>query len=256
MYGLTDKLAVVTGAGVGIGKSIALRLAQEGANVVVLDIDATTAEQTAREIRDLGRQSQGLQVDVSDFAQVDNAVRTSLRAFGTIDILVNNAGISPMGLLVDTTVETFDKVMRVNLHGVFNGCKAVGPHMMERKTGKIINIASWFGKVGKHSFSAYCASKFGVIGLTQSLAMEMASHGVNVNAVCPGTIVETAMREETDREAVRLGRLTAKQREAQIPLGRVGLPADIAKAVAFLASHESDYMTGQALNVTGGLIMH
>ncbi|WP_447778137.1 SDR family NAD(P)-dependent oxidoreductase [Variovorax boronicumulans] len=256
MYGLKDKLAVVTGAGIGIGKSIALRLAEEGANVMVLDVDAATAEQAAKEIRDLGRKCQGMQVDVSDFTQVDTAIRATLRSFDKIDILVNNAGISPMGLLVDTTVETFDRVMRVNLNGVFNGCKSVGTHMMENKAGKIINIASWFGKVGKHSFSAYCASKFGVIGLTQSLAMEMASHGVNVNAVCPGTIVETAMREETDREAIRLGRLTAKQRESQIPLGRVGLPADIAKVVAFLASSESDYMTGQALNVTGGLIMH
>jgi NAD(P)-dependent dehydrogenase (short-subunit alcohol dehydrogenase family) len=128
--------------------------------------------------------------------------------------------------------------------------------MTARGSGKIINISSWFGKIGQHSFGAYCASKFAVIGLTQSMAKEMAEHGVNVNAVCPGTIVDTGMREEADREAIRLGRRTAKEREANIPLGRVGVPEDISRVVAFLASEESDYMTGQAINVTGGLLMH
>lgn len=256
MYQLENKTAVITGAGVGIGKGIALRLASEGANVVVLDRDEETARATADEVRRMGRRGEALCVDVGDFEQVRHAIKHSIEVFGAVDVLVNNAGISPMGLLVDTSLDTFDRVMRVNVNGVFHGCKAVGPHMMERRSGKIVNIASWFGKVGKHSFGAYCASKFGVIGLTQSLAMEMAEYGVNVNAVCPGTIVETAMREETDREAIRLGRLTAKQREGQIPIGRVGLPSDIANVVAFLASAESDYMTGQSINVTGGLLMH
>jgi NAD(P)-dependent dehydrogenase (short-subunit alcohol dehydrogenase family) len=187
---------------------------------------------------------------------VKGAVDDCVRRFGAIDIVVNNAGISPMATIAETSPEEFRNVFRVNVDGVFHGCKSVAPHMTARGSGKIINISSWFGKIGQHSFGAYCASKFAVIGLTQSMAKEMAEHGVNVNAVCPGTIVDTGMREEADREAIRLGRRTAKEREANIPLGRVGVPEDISRVVAFLASEESDYMTGQAINVTGGLLMH
>jgi NAD(P)-dependent dehydrogenase (short-subunit alcohol dehydrogenase family) len=127
--------------------------------------------------------------------------------------------------------------------------------MMERRWGKIVNTASWFGKTGHAGYSAYCASKFAVIGLTQSLAREVAPHRINVNAVCPGTIVETGMREEADKESVRQGLATAKQREGNIPWGRVGLPDDIARVAVFLASNEAEYMTGQAINVSGGLWM-
>lgn len=253
---LQGKTAVITGAGIGIGRGIALELAAHGANILAVDWNQDTAEETARLVAELGRRCEVVQADVANFEQVSAAITKGIHVFGAIDILVNNAGISPMGTLVETDLETFDRVMRVNVNGVFHGCKAVGPHMMERRSGKIINIASWFGKIGRLSYGAYSASKFAVIGLTQTLAMEMAAHKVNVNSVCPGTIVETAMREETDREAVRLGRLTAKERESQIPLGRVGLPKDVAKVVLFLATEGSDYMTGQSLNVTGGLWLH
>ena len=256
MYRLNGRIAFVTGAAIGIGRAIATRLAQDGADLMLFDINETEAEQTARMVRAAGRRCVVIRGDVGDYTQVKTAVDSCVQALGSIDIMVNNAGISPMGTIADTSLEDFRNVFRVNVDGVFHGCKAVAPHMMARKAGKIINIASWFGKIGKHSYGPYCASKFAVIGLTQSMAMEMAAHGVNVNAVCPGTIVNTGMREEADREAVRLGRLTAKQRESGIPLGRVGIPQDISRVVAFLASDEAEYMTGQSINVTGGLLMH
>lgn len=253
---LDGRTAFVTGAAIGIGRAIATRLAQEGADLMLFDINQAEAEETAHLVRAAGRRCVVIQGDVGDYVQVKIAVDSCVQVLGSIDIMVNNAGISPMGTIADTSLEDFRNVFRVNVDGVFHGCKAVAPHMMERKSGKIINISSWFGKVGKHSYGPYCASKFAVIGLTQSMAMEMAAHGVNVNAVCPGTIVNTGMREQADREAVRLGRLTARQRESGIPLGRVGLPQDISRVVAFLASEDADYMTGQSINVTGGLLMH
>ena len=256
MYRLDGKTALVTGAALGIGRAIAVRLAQEGADLMLFDINAAQAERTARMVLAAGRRCEVVRGDVGDYAQVKAAVDDCVRRFGAIDIVVNNAGISPMATIADISPEEFRNVFRVNVDGVFHGCKSVAPHMTARGSGKIINISSWFGKIGQHSFGAYCASKFAVIGLTQSMAKEMAEHGVNVNAVCPGTIVDTGMREEADREAIRLGRRTAKEREANIPLGRVGVPEDISRVVAFLASEESDYMTGQAINVTGGLLMH
>jgi len=171
-------------------------------------------------------------------------------------VLANNAGIISVGLLEDITVEEWRNVFRVNVEGVFHCCKAVVPHLKARGAGRIINTASWFGKIGKPHYAAYCASKFAVIGLTQSLAMELAPLGINVNAVCPGTIVDTGMRTVADRRSAEQGIPTAKEREAAIPLGRVGLPDDIARIVAFLASDEACYITGQAINVTGGLWMH
>jgi meso-butanediol dehydrogenase / (S,S)-butanediol dehydrogenase / diacetyl reductase len=256
MYRLDGKTALVTGAALGIGRAIAVRLAREGADLMLFDINEAQAERTARMVRAAGRRCEVVRGDVGDYAQVKGAVDDCVRRFGAIDIVVNNAGISPMATIAETSPEEFRNVFRVNVDGVFHGCKSVAPHMTARGSGKIINISSWFGKIGQHSFGAYCASKFAVIGLTQSMAKEMAEHGVNVNAVCPGTIVDTGMREEADREAIRLGRRTAKEREANIPLGRVGVPEDISRVVAFLASEESDYMTGQAINVTGGLLMH
>ena len=256
MYRLDGKTALVTGAALGIGRAIAVRLAQEGADLMLFDINEAQAERTARMVLAAGRRCEVVRGDVGDYAQVKAAVDDCVRRFGAIDIVVNNAGISPMATIAETSPEEFRNVFRVNVDGVFHGCKSVAPYMKSRRSGKIINISSWFGKIGQHSFGAYCASKFAVIGLTQSMAKEMAEHGVNVNAVCPGPIVDTGMREEADREAIRLGRRTAKEREANIPLGRVGVPEDISRVVAFLASEESGYMTGQAINVTGGLLMH
>jgi NAD(P)-dependent dehydrogenase (short-subunit alcohol dehydrogenase family) len=256
VYALEQKIAVVTGAATGIGRGIATRLAKEGANVAILDVNVAEAEKTARMVQEAGRRAEVYTADVGNFEAVEKALAAVVASFGRIDILVNNAGIIRLGTVVDTPVKDWREVFRINVDGVFHCCKAALPGMIARKSGKIINTASWFGKVGKPEYGAYCASKFAVIGLTQTLALEVAPHGINVNAVCPGTIVETNMRIEADKESVRRGLATAKEREKNIPLGRVGLPDDIARIVAFLASDEAAYMTGQAINVTGGLWMH
>ena len=220
-----------------------------------MDINEAEAAKTAAIVREAGRRAEVLRGDVGDYAQVEAAIGGFIKAFVVIDIAVNNAGIIRIGTIAETSLEDFQDVFRVNVYGVFHCCKAVVPHMMQRGAGKIINTASWLGKIGKPSNGTYAASKFAVIGLTQSLAAEVAKYRINVNAVCPGVIVETGMRGEVDRAAIKHGLPTTKQRESLIPLGRVGLPDDVARAVTFLASNQADYMTGQAINVTGGLWM-
>jgi NAD(P)-dependent dehydrogenase (short-subunit alcohol dehydrogenase family) len=256
MYNLNGKVALVTGAATGIGRAIATRLAQEGADLAIMDVNESEAAKTAALVREAGRRAEVLRGDVGDYAQVKAAIGGFLKLFGAIDIAVNNAGIVRLGTIAEASPEDFREVFRVNVDGVFHCCKVVVPHMVQRGGGKIINTASWLGKVGKPNFGLYSASKFAVIGLTQTLAMELAQHRINVNAVCPGVIGETGMRDAVERESVKQGLPTAKQRESTIPFGRVGLPDDVARAVAFLASDQADYMTGQAINVTGGLWMH
>ncbi len=248
--------ALVTGASAGIGRSIATSLAADGMNVVIFDVNVQGAHETAELIRNAGGQCEIVIGDVGDYEQIKGGIEKCISVYGGIDVLVNNAGAVEMNTIANTTLEQFERVFRINVDGVFYSCKAAAPHMMAQESGKIVNIASWFGKVGKPGYGAYSASKAAVIGLTQSLAMELAAYKVNVNAVCPGTIVETAMRDEADREASRLGLKTSRERADQIPIGRVGVPSDIAKVVAFLASTNADYMTGQSINVTGGLLMH
>ncbi len=256
MYGLQGRSVLLTGGATGIGRHIAVRLAKEGCDVGIVDINAAEAEQTADLVSKAGRRAVVHKADVGDFDQVTAAVESIRKAFGHIDVLANNAGVIALGKLEDTPVEEWRRVFNINVEGVFYFCKAVVPHMRARKAGKIVNTASWFGKIGKSHYSAYCASKFAIIGLTQSLAMELAPLRINVNAVCPGTIVDTPLRSEADRRSREEGVPTAMEREAQIPLGRVGLPEDVARTVAFLVSDEAAYMTGQAINVTGGLWMH
>ena len=256
MYKLDGKTAFITGAASGIGRAIAVKLAKDGCDVAVADIDRAGAEETAALVVGEGRRATALTADVSDFKQVTAAVGEAIATLGKIDLLYNNAGIVRIGTIAETSLEDWQTVFRINVDGVFHGCKAVVPHMLERGTGRIINTASWYGKIGKAGYGAYCASKSAVIGLTQTLAMELAPHRINVNAVCPGTIVETRMRDEADKRASEQGLPTAKQRESGIPFGRVGLPDDVARVAVFLASDEAGYMTGQALNVTGGLWMH
>ena len=255
MYELNGRSVLLTGGATGIGRRIATRLAEEGCDIGIADINVAEAERTAAMVRKTGRKCLVIETDVGRFDQASRAVQSFLGEFGKIDVLANNAGVISLGRIEDILVEEWRRIFNINVEGVFNFCKAVVPHMRERKAGKIVNTASWFGKTGKPHYGAYCASKFAVIGLTQSLAMELAPLRINVNAVCPGTIVETAMRDEADRRSIEEGVLTAKQREAQIPIGRVGLPEDIARVVAFLASDEAVYMTGQAINVTGGVYM-
>lgn len=255
MYGLEGQVAIITGAASGIGRGIARRLAAEGCDIAVFDIDAKGAAATRVEITAMGRRCSAYTVDVCRLDEAASAVAAAEVELGPIDILVNNAGVLRMGAVATLSEADWDQSFAINVGGVFRCSKAVLPSMIRRRKGRIINTASWFGKIGKPHFAAYCASKFAVIGLTQSLAMEAAAHGIRVNAVCPGTIVDTAMRAEADAGAMRLGQPTAAERESTIPLGRVGRPDDIARVVAFLASAESAYMTGQAINVTGGLWM-
>lgn len=256
MYGLNGKTALITGAGSGIGRAIALRLAQEGCTIAVLDVDEQGAEETAALVRGQGAKSMVVRCDVSVGADVQRGVGEILHAFEEIDILVNNAGIIRVGPLLEMPPADWNLVFRINVDGVFNCCQAVAPRMVARRQGRIINIASWFGKVGRPNYGAYSASKFAVIGVTQSLAQELAPSNVTVNAICPGTVMNTGIRAYADERSRRYGLPTAKDREANIPLGRLSQPDDPARIVAFLASEEAAYMTGQAINITGGLWMH
>jgi len=260
MQHLLDKIALVTGASKGIGRAIAIAFAKEGANVVVNYFKSEDdANDVVKEINAMGRTAVPVRADVSKIDEVKAMVKRTIDQFGRIDILVNNAGVSTMGLLVDLTEQEWDYNMDVNAKGVFLCCQAVARHMMDRRYGKIINISSAAGKTGARFLSHYCASKFAVIGLTQSLALELASYGINVNAVCPG-YVETDMQS---RELVWEAKLRGISSEevkrgylGSVPLGRLGKSEDVAKVVVFLASAQSDYMTGQAINVTGGIETH
>ena len=247
MISLSNKTALVTGGGRGIGKTIALRLAEAGADVAVCDIDAEAAAATAREIEALGRKSCSVKANVASSADVAVLVETVLAAFSKIDILVNNAGITRDGLLIRMKEEDWDLVLDVNLKSAFLCSKEVARSMMKARTGKIINIASVVGIMGNAGQANYSASKAGLIGFTKTLAREFASRNIMVNAVAPG-FIQTAM---TDK-------LTPAEKEkmaAGIPLASLGQPADVANAVLFLASPLSDYITGSVLAVDGGLAM-
>ena len=281
MYDLDGKTAIVTGAAGyhGIGRAIATRLALEGADVVVTDIqrnlDSSRAQDqlpgwkglpsVVEEIESIGRQSLGLYSDVSDSGQVADMLREVLLRFGKVEILVNNAGSRPgkdRVPVVELEEEAFDEVLRVNLRGTYLCSRAVAQHMIARGGGgKIINMSSSSGKTGRARFAAYCASKFAVIGFTQAMAQEMARYKVNVNAICPGMVdtervdfMAAALAPEGVSAAEYRAEMIQKQ-TANIPLGRVARGSDIARAAAFLASAESDFMTGLSISVTGGTDM-
>ena len=257
MYGLDGKVALITGAASGIGRGVALRYADEGCDVGILDANAEGAEETARLIRDRGRRAAVAQANVAEREEVDRAVAALTADLGPVDILVNNAGILRIGNLLDIAAADWHDSFRVNVDGVYHCCQAVLPEMVRRgRGGRVINMASWLGKTGMRQYGAYCATKFAVIALTQTLALELAEHGITVNALCPGLIVETGMRDAAEAVHRRLGLPSADSRVATIPLGRHGRPEDVARLAAFLASDEASYMTGQAINVTGGLWRH
>ncbi|RKU12147.1 short-chain dehydrogenase [Candidatus Poribacteria bacterium] len=282
MYNLNGKVALVTGAGGehGIGRAIATRLAKEGADVIVNDVisdpyaydsnDWEGVPSVVREIEGLGRQAVAILADVSDTDQVDALMSESIERFGHIDIFVSNAGSRPgpdRVPVVELEEQAWDTVHGVNLKGTFLCCRAVARHMISRgRGGKIITMSSMLGKQGSGRCAAYAASKFGVIGFTQALAQELAPHHINVNAICPGIIdtervsyIAAALSSEdiTGEEWRTSGRHAEamRQRNSDVPLGRVGVGEDVANTAAFLASSESDYLTGLAINVSGGLTM-
>jgi len=244
---LIGKVALVTGAAQGIGKAIALLLARNGADLVVWDINLEKAEETAKEIEALGRRAIAMKVDVASLDHVERMVEAILEKLGQIDILVNNAGITRDKLILRMTEEDWDAVLNINLKGTFNCTKTVVRHMSKQRSGKIVSIASVVGEMGNAGQANYAASKAGVIGFTKTIAREFAGRGINVNAIAPGYI-ETPMTdvlpEKVKEELRRL-----------IPMERLGKPEDVAEAVLFLVSEASSYITGQVLNVNGGIYM-
>ena len=243
---LTGKNALVTGAGRGIGKAIALELAAKGAFVIVnYNGSKEAAEQTVAEIKAAGGDAIAYQCSVSDYEACGAMITALIKEYAHIDILVNNAGITRDGLLMTMSEEDFDAVINTNLKGCFNTIRHMSRYFLKQRAGKIINISSVSGILGNAGQANYSASKAGVIGLTKAVARELASRGINVNAVAPG-FVETDMTDA-------LSDSVKENLKSQIPLGKIGHPQDIAKAVAFLASPDANYITGQVLSVDGGM---
>jgi len=241
----TEKKALVTGSGGGIGKAIALMLADMGADIVVNDVSIENAQQTADEIISKGQKAIVSNANVINDTQVKEMFESCASEFGRIDILVNNAGITKDSLLMDMQEDQWDTVMDVNLKGVFLCCKYAAKMMSEQQYGKIINISSASGQIGNIGQANYAASKGGVISITKTLAKELARYKINVNAVAPG-FIKTPMTQTVPEKVV-------KYLIGQIPLNRIGEPEEIANAVAFLASDMSSYITGQVLSVNGGM---
>ena len=244
---LEGKVALVTGGARGIGKAISARLAAEGAKLAIVDIMLDVAQATADEFVAQGVEAKAYAANVASFADAEATVAQVVKDFGSLDILVNNAGITRDTLMLRMTEEDFDKVIAVNLKGTFNFTKASIRPMMKARAGKIVNIASVVGRMGNVGQANYAASKAGVIGLTKTVAKEFASRNIQANAVAPGYIV-------TDMT----GKLSEEAREAfmqVIPMKRGGTPEDVANVVYFLASADSDYVTGQVINIDGGMLM-
>ncbi len=242
-----EKIALVTGGAQGIGQAIAIGLAQEGADVVVADLNATRCEETVEKVKQLGRNAMAVSVNVADWDQVKKMIDQVQQEWQRIDILINNAGITRDGLLIRMKEEDWQAVLQVNLTGTFYCMKAVMPIMSRQRNGRIVNIASIVGAIGNIGQANYAASKAAVIGLTKTVAREYASRNITVNAVAPG-FIDTAMTQD----------LSADTKEAllnQIPLKRLGQASDIADAVSFLCSEKAGYITGHVLHVNGGMHM-
>ena len=247
MTDLTGKIAVVTGAGRGIGQSIALALAKAGADIAVAELKDEFAAETVGKVTALGRKAKTYAIDVSNFDAVHSMMKEIQSDFGKIDILVNNAGITKDNLLIRMGEQDWDAVLNINLKGAFNCIHAVSRIMMKQREGRIVNIASIIGLMGNAGQANYAASKAGLIGLTKSVAKELASRNVNVNAIAPG-FIKTKMTDVLSDD-VKDAMLT------MIPQKKLGLPDDVAKAVLFLSCGLSDYITGQVITVDGGMVM-
>jgi len=244
---LEGKVAIVTGGAQGIGRAIAETLARDGADIVVADLDPGRSQEAVEAIKKLGRRALNCKVNVADATDVKAMVEQTVKDLGRLDILVNNAGITRDGLLVRMKEEDWHLVLQVNLYGTFHCTKAVLPTMAKQRFGRIVNIASIVGVMGNAGQANYAASKAAVIGFTKTVAREYASRQVTVNAVAPG-FIDTAMTQTLPPEV-------KETLQKQIPLGRLGLPSDIAAAVRFLASEEASYITGHVLHVNGGMLM-
>jgi len=256
---LKGQVAIVTGAGRGIGRATALELARMGADIVVAEVDPTGADATAALLKDVGRRALVVPTDVTRRPALTALVERTGAELGRIDILVNNAGIYRAAAPLDVTEEHWDAVMTINARAVFFASQAVLPTMIAQKRGCIVSLASMAGKIGSKTNLPYNVSKAAVISMTKSLALAHAADGIRVNCVCPG-FVETDMWTMVARDQGQLLGLTpeefTRQRERQVPLGRMERPDDVANVIAFLCSSRAAYMTGQALSVDGGLIMH
>jgi NAD(P)-dependent dehydrogenase (short-subunit alcohol dehydrogenase family) len=257
--GLSNQIAVVTGAGRGIGRAIAERLALAGVKVAVVDIDEALAAETTSLINGKGCFALAVVTDISKHDSVGNAFRIIRERIGSPSILVNNAGVYKSDDLVDVHPDDWLRIIQVNLTGAFWCSQAIARDLMKQDHGRIINIASTGGKVGWPKNHAYCASKSGLIGLTRVLALELAPYGTTVNAVCPGN-TDTEMMKAVDVDVCRENSWSpgsfARLQAERIPLRRIGSPDDVAGAVVFLCSKDASYISGQALNVDGGLVMY
>lgn len=247
------KVVLITGAARGVGMVITKKFAQEGATVIINDIDLQEGERVAKQINQKGFKAFVVKADVSKSAEVEAMIDKVINSYGGIDILINNAAVFARSVpIVELEEEEWDRVMSINLKSVFNCCKAVIRNMTKRRSGKIINITSFTGKTGRVVYTTfgnptkahYCASKAGIISLTKSLAFELAPYNINVNAVAPGSIATESTDEEKKKMIIPL-----------VPLGRIGTPEDVASAVLFLASPEASFITGEILDVNGGTLM-
>ncbi len=260
---LDNKVAIVTGGGRGIGRGISLVLAQEGAEIAIADVDIENANRTAGEIRDLGRRAIVVRTDVSDSASAEESVAKVVEALGRVDILVNNAGVAGGNIGRALTVEDWDACYEVNLKGIWIMSQALVEHFRQNGGGKIVNIASIAGRRGDAALIHYSASKAGAINLTQSLALQLGRSNINVNAVCPGLLwtdmwrgLEGMLGRNQDPEVVERRGIFDAYIQSNCPMRREQVPEDIGHAVAFFASEEARNITGQSLNVDGGIVMN
>lgn len=256
---LEGKTAVITGGSRGIGRSVATYFAEEGANLFICARDEASLEKTATELRHFGGKVFTYRADISDKKAVYEMIQSALKELEHIDILVNNAGYHKSARFIDYSLQDFDQIMKVNIYGSFHVLQAVLPHMIERKKGKIVNVASTAGKWGSRNQSAYNASKHAIIGLTRCIALEMAAYGININAICPYLVEETGLEETFLKGQAEIAGVSINELRnriiAAVPLGKLCRPEDVATLAVYLASDESNYMTGQSLSLCGGYTM-